>query len=95
MGVCCHLHNLQHKRNDIMHKWNQDDRQGDHRKRCQGDTIAENYFCILNREHIIGKEIVKKRKYMKRKISIIFVLLLIIGQAMMAQKANYNKFQVY
>ena len=32
---------------------------------------------------------------MKRKISIIFVLLLIIGQAMMAQKANYNKFQVY
>ena len=28
---------------------------------------------------------------MKRKISIIFVLLLIIGQAVMAQKANYNK----
>lgn len=28
---------------------------------------------------------------MKRKISIIIALLLIIGQAVMAQKANYNK----
>lgn len=50
MGVCSHPFNLQYKRNDIMHKWNQDDRQGDHRKRCQGDTIAENYFCIYKDE---------------------------------------------